>query len=66
MKIMLNGKEAEIQSGCTLRQLLESYQIQPEIVACELNLKIIKRGQYSSTVLTEGDRLEVLRMIGGG
>ena len=41
-------------------------KIQPELVACELNLKIIRRAQYAETLLKEGDELEILQMISGG
>ena len=35
-------------------------------VACEVNLKIIKRGLYPETVLREGDTVEIIQAIGGG
>ena len=41
MKIKLNGKESDLDHPKTLRQLLEELKISPELVACELNSKII-------------------------
>ena len=66
MKIILNGKETLINDGITIQELLTEMKISPQIVACELNLKIVKRNQYPSTTISEGDQLEILRMIGGG
>jgi sulfur carrier protein len=66
MTIILNGEKIDIEQGVNLRAFLESRAINPNIVACELNEKIIRRAQLSETPLAEGDRLEVIRMIGGG
>lgn len=66
MKILLNGKEANIDGAPTLRELLESMKIKPELVACELNCKIIKRKDYAAQKISEGDQIEILQMIGGG
>jgi sulfur carrier protein len=35
-------------------------------VAVELNLEVVPRAQHSSTALREGDRLEVVTLVGGG
>jgi sulfur carrier protein len=66
MKITLNGKETEIEPAITLQELLSHLKMTPELVACELNLQIVKRSQYAHTALSEGDQLEILQMIGGG
>ncbi len=66
MKIILNGKEKEVADSTTLQLLLQAMQLHPEMVACELNLNIIKRNKYGSTQLGEGDCVEILQMIGGG
>ena len=66
IKIILNGKEAEIEPGTTLTKLLEQMKIVPEMVACEVNQKIIKRSEYSSMAIDDGDEIEILQMIGGG
>ena len=66
MKIKLNGKVAEVVAGATLLDVLIQNQIVPELVACELNLTVIRRKNYSTRVLKEADELEIIRMIGGG
>lgn len=50
----------------TVLGLLEEVVSAPDGVAVELNLKIIDRKEFSSTVLTEGDSLEIIRFVGGG
>ena len=66
MKIQVNGKWEEIQPDVTVRALLESRKINPNVVACELNLTILRRHALGNTVLNEGDTLEIIQMIGGG
>jgi thiamine biosynthesis protein ThiS len=66
MKILLNGKETEIRESLSLQQLLMQMGVPLELIACEVNLKIIKRNQYALTLIQEGDQIEVLQMIGGG
>jgi sulfur carrier protein len=66
MKIKLNGKPHEMPAATGLLQLLESLQVNPDLVAVELNLDIVKRADRAGIVLKEGDEVEVIRMIGGG
>jgi sulfur carrier protein len=66
MKIVLNGEPTELKDGLTVQQLLDHLQIPSGRVACEVNLKIIKRSFYEQTQLRDGDAVEVIQAIGGG
>ena len=66
MKIRLNGDPHELAAPVTVLQLLEQLAIDPRIVAVEHNLTIIKRDRYASTVVGEGDEVEIVRFVGGG
>lgn len=66
MKITLNGKETDVTDRITISDLLTQMKISPQTVACELNLKIVKRSEYASIKISDGDQLEILQMIGGG
>lgn len=66
MKITLNGEAKELAGPVTLQELLDGLQLPAGRVACEVNLKIIKRAFYSGTTLKEGDAVEVIQAIGGG
>ncbi len=65
MKIMLNGEERETASQ-NLHQLINELQLEKRTIAIELNLNVIPRSEYAKTPLKEGDRIEVVHMIGGG
>ena len=66
MKISLNGDPKELSTVKTLQELLDELGIASGRVACEVNLKIIKRAFYGTTPLQEGDVVEIIQAIGGG
>ncbi len=66
MKIFVNGEPRQVPEGCTARQLLELLELADARVAMEVNLEILPRSQHAEHVLQEGDRVEVVRAIGGG
>jgi thiamine biosynthesis protein ThiS len=66
MKVQVNGKPEEISEGTTVKAFLDARGINPNVVACELNLDIVRRAKLADVVLKEGDSLEILQMIGGG
>jgi sulfur carrier protein len=66
MRITLNGDAKDVTPPLTLQQLLDQLQIQAGRVACEVNLKIIRRAFYGETHIQDGDTIEIIQAIGGG
>jgi thiamine biosynthesis protein ThiS len=66
MTIQLNGDERQVPGGLTLAGLLEWLGLPLDRVAVERNLEIVKRAKWTSTAIEDGDRLEVVHMVGGG
>ena len=66
MKVRINGEEKEIVDGLSVARLLEELQIRPGRVVVELNRDIISRDAHGSTMLNEGDALEIVHFVGGG
>lgn len=66
MKIVVNGEIRDMDAPTSVNLLLEQLKIQPEIVAVELNEIVIPRAALAETILKEGDRIEIVRMVGGG
>ncbi len=66
MTITLNGTLYELGDPATLRHLLTALDIVPERVAVMVNDRIVPKEERNSTVLIEGDRVEVLIFMGGG
>lgn len=66
MKLMLNGTVSEFRDDTTVAGLLDALRIEPLRVAVEVNLEIIKKPEYESRVLKDGDSIEIVNFVGGG
>ena len=66
MFITLNGKKQEIRGVMPLSGLLTELKVAERAVAIEVNGNIIPRSEFEDLEIKEGDRIEVLRLIGGG
>lgn len=66
IKIRVNGREMEVEERLNLSELLKDLGISPKGIAVEINREIIPKSQYGSTFIKEGDRIEVVEMVGGG
>ena len=64
--IVLNGQRKTVDHDPTLASLLRELGLDPRTVAVERNLEIVPRARYDTTVLCEGDTLEVVTFVGGG
>jgi sulfur carrier protein len=65
MKIKINGEELRTDRR-VLSELLEELNIQPGRVAVEVNLKIIRKADYDTHPIMEGDNIEIVNFVGGG
>jgi len=66
MNIVLNGEPHEVAGPLTLTALLVHLKIDARRVAVEHNLNVVKRANYDSTELREGDQIEIVNFVGGG
>lgn len=62
----VNGEIFEFKEGMTVSNLIAEMSFSEAMVAVELNLDILPRDSFSSTVLKENDCIEVVRFVGGG
>jgi len=66
MRIMLNGDPFTTAEARTIQDLLVQLAVDPRRVAVERNFVVIKRDQYGSTTLADGDQIEIVNFVGGG
>lgn len=64
--VTLNGEARTLAAGTTVAALLEQLGVRTALVAVERNRAIVPKDAFASTVLAAGDRVEVLRLVGGG
>ena len=65
-KIQLNGISYVINDGTNLNELLNKLKIQKNKVAIEVNGEIVEKNKYLNLILNKGDKVEIVKFIGGG
>ena len=66
MKLQINGAEKDFPDVRTLADLVEKLGMKQDRVAVELNREIVPRSAWNETMLSDGDRLEIVHFVGGG
>ena len=65
LEIIVNG-ESRTTPPLSVLDYLRSLGIDPARVAVELNMDILPKGEYASTLLKQGDQLEIVHFVEGG
>jgi len=66
IQVQVNGKEREVQSGLSVHELVESFDLNPLLIVVELNRKILSRDEFKDVQVSEGDAVELVHFVGGG
>ena len=66
MKIVVNGKDLEVADGLNVEGLLVQLNVKRQYTAVAVNREVTPKSAYEATVLREGDRVEIVRPMGGG
>ena len=67
MKLVVNGTDVQVSDGINVSQLLVERKVRlPDMVSVELNETVLQRAEFETTQLHEGDRVELLYLMGGG
>jgi sulfur carrier protein len=64
--VVINGQSRSVNVGTTVAQLIADLGFGDRRVAVERNRNVVPRAEHASTILSEGDRLEVVTFVGGG
>jgi sulfur carrier protein len=66
INIKVNGEDRTCSPGAILPDLLTGLGLNPRLVAVEFNGEILHRQYWDNTKIQEGDRLEIVTIVGGG
>lgn len=66
MQIKVNGQLVELAEMLTITDFIKSKNLKPDSLVIQYNYKILKREEWSHTILKENDELEILNFVGGG
>ena len=65
MRLKVNGEHRETAAE-TVEGLIGEFSLQPKGVAVEVNMAIVKKADYGTFRLKEGDEVEIVSFVGGG
>ena len=66
ISIILNGENKSLKEGITIQELLDLFQVPAGTVVVEVNEDILSKDSHATVQLKEGDRVELVRFVGGG
>lgn len=66
MQIKVNGEIREIAAESSMLDLIRSLGVEERVMASALNMEIVKQDAWGTTLLKEGDTIELLDFVGGG
>ncbi len=66
MNVIVNGDDKILDAGTTVADLIHLLALEGKRIAVELNMEIVPRSEHTTTILRQGDNLEVVHAIGGG
>jgi thiamine biosynthesis protein ThiS len=66
MKVFVNGEPRDLSGTPSLAELITHLDLPAARIAVELNREVVRRADWSSTMLKEDDRIEIVHFVGGG
>jgi sulfur carrier protein len=67
LNFQLNGKSVALSEDInSVDKLLSHYQLESRIAVVEVNKEIVKKEDYETRKLTDGDTIEIVHFVGGG
>lgn len=66
MEIYVNGEARQVADRLSIAQLVEALGLTGQRIAVEVNVEIVPRSTHAEHLLQTGDRIEIVRAIGGG
>ena len=66
ISIVVNGSPIDLHEDATVADLLAQLQAPDRGIAVAKNDRVVRRGDFTSERLSEGDRLEIIKAVAGG
>ena len=66
MKVIINGQDKILEDDLSLQEIIQNLNIEDKVMACAVNMDIVKKECWSSYILKDNDTIELLNFVGGG
>lgn len=66
MKVIINGQDKILEDDLSLQEIIQNLNIEDKVMACAVNMDIVKKESWSIYILKDNDTIELLNFVGGG
>lgn len=66
INITVNGQEVTLDESMTVEHMLDRVDVPPNYLAVEVNAEVVPREEYTTHAIQDGDRVELVTLVGGG
>lgn len=67
MQLIINGNQIEVPSTIqTVSELLQHLDLNQKVIIVEKNEEILEKAMQPETLLSPGDKIELVHFVGGG
>jgi len=66
MELIINGEQRKVQDSSSLQEIITELQIEDKVMACAVNMEIVKKEAWNTFIPKENDKIELLQFVGGG
>lgn len=66
MNLIVNGENRSFNDNATIEQIIKKLMIKDKVMACAINMEIVKKENWGNFVPKENDKVELLQFVGGG
>ena len=66
MKVIINGQDKILEDNLSLKEIIQNLNIEDKVMACAVNMDIVKKYIWSSYIPKDNDTIELLNFVGGG
>jgi sulfur carrier protein len=66
VRASINGEERELSDGTTVAELLEQLGVIRNGIAIAKNDRVVRRAEYESSTIADGDAIEIIKAVAGG
>lgn len=66
INITLNGEHKSLDKDVTAERLIDLLTLSKQRIAIEINGEIVPRSTFAERRIEAGDRVEIVRAVGGG
>ncbi|MGH2318003.1 sulfur carrier protein ThiS [Planococcus sp. SE5232] len=67
MKLVVNGERVVVPNTVeTVTELLRHFELNQKVIIVELNAEIVGKEKHAETLISFGDKIELVHFVGGG